>query len=74
LRHAPSLLEADAAAPQIVAFVSEDIEADWQRATAAGAVVVKMPESKPWGQTAGYLRDRNGFIIELCTRSPRDMI
>lgn len=55
-----------------VAFVTDDINGDWRRAVAAGATVVKLPEAKPWGQTAGYLRDLNGFIVELCTRSPRD--
>jgi lactoylglutathione lyase len=38
----------------------------------AGATIVKEPEAKPWGQTAGYLRDINGIIVELCTQSPRD--
>jgi uncharacterized glyoxalase superfamily protein PhnB len=63
-----------AAAPpaQIVALVTSDMEADWQRALAAGATVVKVPEPKPWGQTTGYLRDLNGVIVELCTRSPRE--
>ena len=23
--------------------------------------------TKPWGQKVGYLRDLNGFIIEICT-------
>ena len=55
-----------------VAFVSDDIAQDWARAVAAGAIVVKLPEAKPWGQTAGYLRDCNGVLVELNTRSPRD--
>ena len=25
--------------------------------------------AKPWGQTTGYLRDCNGMIVEICTRS-----
>jgi len=53
-----------------VAFVSDDIAADWQCALAAGATVAKAPEAKPW--TAGYLRDCNGVLVELSTRSPRD--
>jgi uncharacterized glyoxalase superfamily protein PhnB len=55
-----------------VAFVCDDIDVDWAHAVAAGAVVVKTPEAKPWGQTAGYLRNCNGIIVELNTRSPRD--
>jgi lactoylglutathione lyase len=55
-----------------VAFVTRDMATDWQRAVRAGATVVKEPEAKPWGQTAGYLRDINGSIVELCTPSPRN--
>jgi lactoylglutathione lyase len=33
---------------------------------------VTEPALKPWGQTTGYLRDPDGFIVEVCTRSPRD--
>ena len=71
LSYRPS--RADAAAPaEFVALVSTDLEADWRRALAAGATIVKAPEPKPWGQTTGYLRDVNGVIVELCTPSPRD--
>ena len=54
-----------------IAFVTEDIHADWQRAVEAGATILKPPEAKPWGQTAGYLLDMNGVVVELCTPSPR---
>ena len=54
-----------------VAFVTEDIHADWHRAVEAGATILKPPEPKPWGQTAGYLLDMNGVVVELCTPSPR---
>ena len=53
------------------AFVTDDMESDWRRAVAAGAIVVKNPEPKPWGQIVGYLRDCDGVIVELCTPSPR---
>ena len=72
LDYAPSRPTSDAPA-QIVALVTDDLDADWQCATAAGATVVKLPEPKPWGQTTGYLRDCNGVVVELCTRSPRDV-
>jgi catechol 2,3-dioxygenase-like lactoylglutathione lyase family enzyme len=55
-----------------VAFLTKQINADWQRAVQAGATIVKEPEAKPWGQTAGYLRDINGIIVELCTPRPSD--
>jgi len=48
-------------------LVTEDIETDFKLAVDAGAVVVKPPEQKPWGQTVGYLKDINGFLVEMCT-------
>ena len=54
-----------------IALVTADMGGDWQRALAAGATVVKLPEAKPWGQVVGYLRDLNGVIVELFTKSPR---
>ena len=71
MAYTPNRTADDPVAAQ-VAFVSDDIAADWARAVAAGATVVKLPEAKPWGQTAGYLRDCNGVLVELNTRSPRD--
>lgn len=55
----------------VLAFDTESLEQDWQRAISAGAKVVKAPEPKPWQQTVGYLRDPDGIVIELCTPSPR---
>lgn len=50
-----------------MAFVTEDIENDFRKAANAGAVVFEKIVEKPWGQKVGYLRDNNGFLIELCT-------
>ena len=50
-----------------MAFVTEDIENDFQKAVYAGAVVYEKIVTKPWGQKVGYVRDNNGFLIELCT-------
>ena len=50
-----------------VALVTDDVTAAFQRATAAGAQVHQKPEQKPWGQTVAYVRDPNGFLVELCT-------
>lgn len=25
------------------------------------------PERQPWGQTVSYVRDPDGFLVELCT-------
>jgi uncharacterized glyoxalase superfamily protein PhnB len=32
-----------------------------------GAELLEETVTKPWGQKVGYLRDLNGFIIEICT-------
>lgn len=50
-----------------MAFVTEDIEQDFQKAIAAGAIEFEKITEKPWGQKVGYLRDHNGILIEICT-------
>ena len=55
------------APPVEIGLVTDDVERQFERATQAGAIPVKAPEKKPWGQTVGYVRDLNGFLIEICT-------
>ena len=50
-----------------VAFVTDDVAAAFARAVAAGAVAVVAPAAKPWGQIVSYVRDGNGFMVELCS-------
>ena len=50
-----------------IAFVSADVAADYAHAVKAGASVVQPPESKPWGQEVSYVRDNNGFLVEICS-------
>lgn len=50
-----------------LAFTTENIEVDFERAVKAGALVYAPLAEKPWGQKVGYLRDNNGFLIEICT-------
>lgn len=58
----------DRAAPPLeLGLVTADVEAAFARAVVAGAVVVKQPETKPWGQVVGYVRDNNGFLVEICS-------
>ena len=58
----------DKAAPPVeIGFVTDAVEADFDRAMSAGAVVVKRPDRKPWGQLVGYVRDNNGFLVEICS-------
>lgn len=50
-----------------LAFVTDDVDAACERAIANGAILLKSPEAKPWGQIVGYVRAIDGSIIELCT-------
>jgi len=50
-----------------IALVVDDVEARYAHAVAAGAVPVSAPAIKPWGQTVAYVRDRLGYLVELCT-------
>ena len=54
--------------PFEITFVADDIESAWKQAVEAGAEIVKEPIQKPWGQTVGYIRDINGFLVEVCTK------
>jgi lactoylglutathione lyase len=53
-----------------VALVTADVHGLFDRAVGAGAQSVSAPETKPWGQTVAYVRDKNGFLVELCTAMP----
>ena len=48
-------------------LVAEDVAAAYATAIAAGAAPVKPPAQKPWGQTVAYVRDCNGFLVEICS-------
>ena len=57
----------DVAAGIEIALVTDDPAAAYKKAVAAGAVAVKPPVLKPWGQTVAYVRDLNGCLIEICS-------
>jgi uncharacterized glyoxalase superfamily protein PhnB len=48
-------------------FITDEVEELVQKATSFGAVLVTEPTKKPWGQTVAYVRDLDGFLIEICT-------
>lgn len=55
-------------APSVeVALVTEDVAGAYRRADAAGARAVQEPQTKPWGQEVGYVRDLNGYLVEICS-------
>jgi lactoylglutathione lyase len=50
-----------------LALVTENVTETIEAAVKLGAVVIEPPVQKPWGQTVGYIRDINGFLLEICT-------
>lgn len=48
-------------------FTTTSIETDFKQALTAGATLVEAVVEKPWGQKVGYVKDMNGFLIEICT-------
>lgn len=50
-----------------LAFTTKNIEEDFEKAKKYGAIEVEKLITKPWGQKVGYVRDNNGFLIEICT-------
>lgn len=54
-----------------IAFYTDDVPAAFERAVAAGAMVVKEPTEMPWGQTAAYVRSVEGTFVGLVTPMQR---
>jgi lactoylglutathione lyase len=50
-----------------IGFVTNDVKAAYDQAVKAGAVSESEPAWKPHGQTVAYVRDLNGFLVEICT-------
>ena len=50
-----------------IGLVTDDVPAACARAVSAGAVLLKAPATKPWGQVVAYVRCPDGTLVELCT-------
>lgn len=50
-----------------MAFITDNIETDFKKALEMGASEFEPLTEKPWGQKVGYVRDNNGFLIEICS-------
>ncbi len=48
-------------------FTTENVQELVNKAVSEGAVLVEEAKEKPWGQTVAYVRDLDGFLLELCT-------
>jgi catechol 2,3-dioxygenase-like lactoylglutathione lyase family enzyme len=50
-----------------IGFTTDNVDETVQNAIAAGAVLHENAKTKPWGQVVAYVRDPDGFLIEICT-------
>jgi uncharacterized glyoxalase superfamily protein PhnB len=50
-----------------IGFTTDDVEAAVKSAVDAGAILVAEPVTKPWGQVVAYVRDPDGFLVEICS-------
>lgn len=50
-----------------IGFTTDNVAETVSTAIKAGATIVENPKTKPWGQTVAYVRDLDGFLIEICT-------
>jgi lactoylglutathione lyase len=50
-----------------IAFTTDDVAATVKSCIAAGAQLMAEPKTKPWGQIVAYVRDPDGFLVEVCT-------
>ena len=50
-----------------LALVTDNVQTIIDKALELGALVTEQPIQKPWGQTVSYIRDIDGFLLEICT-------
>ena len=50
-----------------IAFIVGNVQEAFKQAVAVGAFPAVQPNQKPWGQIVSYVRDCNGFLVELCS-------
>ncbi len=50
-----------------IGLTTDDVDKTIKAAIKAGAKLFEKPKTKPWGQTVAYVKDPNGFLIEICT-------
>lgn len=49
----------------LVAFVVDDIDAEWDRLVAEGVTVATPIETEPWGERYFQMLDPNGIVVQL---------
>ena len=48
-------------------FVTENVAETIESVKNNGGIIIEEPKQKPWGQIVAYIRDLDGFLIEICT-------
>ncbi|MEJ2247176.1 MAG: VOC family protein [Acidobacteriota bacterium] len=51
-----------------LSFITDNVQAAFDKAVAAGAIPIREPSEKPWGQTVSYVRSMDGTVIEIATQ------
>lgn len=51
-----------------VGFEVDDVDAQYERLIALGAVIVKLPATYPWGSRSVWFRDPDGNIVDFYSR------
>ena len=49
----------------LLAFVSDDVDAVYEKVRSAGATSVTPPETEPWGERYCQFEDPNGIIVQF---------
>jgi lactoylglutathione lyase len=50
-----------------IGFTTDNVEETVKTAVKSGGTILEQPKTKPWGQVVAYVRDIDGFLIEICT-------
>lgn len=60
----------DPASPPVgmeITLLTEEVDAAYERAVAAGATPMSEPHDEPWGQRVAYVRDPFGTLVGIAT-------
>ncbi len=55
-----------------IAFETDDVGAALERANAAGGETLQEVRVEAWGQTTAYVRDPDGYFVEVCSPIAKD--
>ncbi|KRF36687.1 VOC family protein [Nocardioides sp. Soil805] len=61
----PAEIAGNAGQGTLLAFVVDDLDAEFARIAASGARVVTPPETEPWGERYCQFADPNGLVWQL---------